>query len=71
MPLITDHEAMHIAPTPAPPIQRNPDMHFGFCATCQRDIYLHDMQRVDEAIRYFDVLEAYRCPACNQVLLPF
>ena len=71
MPLATTALIEAPTPTPAPPVQRNPDIHFGFCAHCQRDIYLHDMQRVDEAIRYFDVLEAYRCPTCNQVLLPF
>ena len=62
-------EAPTPTPTPAPPVQRT--MHFGFCASCQRDIYLADMQRVDDALRYFDLLAEYRCPACNQVLLPF
>lgn len=69
MPLATTQLIEAPTPTPTPPVAK--PMHFGFCAHCQRDIYLADMQRVDEAIRYFNVLEAYRCPACNQVLLPF
>lgn len=70
MPIATT--ALIEAPTPVPPTeQAEPSPFFGYCLTCDREINLAEMKRIDETIEYFGIGEKHACPTCHQLLIPF
>ena len=70
MPLATT--ALIEAPAPAQPAeQAEPSPFFGYCLTCDREINLAEMRRIDETIEYFGIGEKHSCPTCRQLLIPF
>lgn len=52
-------------------INHHDDDFFGFCSRCTREFNYGQMRRFYPKLHYFDVRIDYKCPDCNNSIVPF